>query len=257
MRVLRLGFAALSVLLFSGCKIMSPFITVISPWELTVSHMMVIRRGVLEFTSANNRLPSSLDEILPASTVSSLIHDGWDKRIDYSSNSDGIVVLTSFGEDGKPGGSGYDADISAEFWTKNTDGDWITASDGEWLIPPKTEEHLWTMSMQVCDPPELTASQMYKLQFRISSFAHANGRLPSDLSELPLYENELNPAKDGWRRDFRYCGDAQGIVTLVSFGADGIAGGHGENADITGKFKTRTPDGVWFSAADAPWILQP
>jgi hypothetical protein len=41
--------------------------------------------------------------------------DGWNRSLRYVIDPNGTFVLSSLGRDGKPGGSGDDADVSARF----------------------------------------------------------------------------------------------------------------------------------------------
>lgn len=62
-----------------------------------------------------------------------MLMDGWGNPLRFSLSSDGVITLTSYGWDGKPGGSGWNADVSMSFYTRHPDGTWWIGSDG-WIL---------------------------------------------------------------------------------------------------------------------------
>jgi len=56
------------------------------------------------------------------------------------------------------------------------------------------------------------------------------------LSDLSETKNRDNSTTDGWDRDIKYEVTGTTIVTLSSFGADGLPGGTGLNLDIISAF---------------------
>lgn len=67
--------------------------------------------------------------------------DGWGHDIQYSVDKEGIVTLTSFGADGKPGGTGQDADIVMRYRTRNADGT-LNVDDKDWIGSARIEARI-------------------------------------------------------------------------------------------------------------------
>jgi hypothetical protein len=100
---------------------------------------------------------------------------------------------------------------------------------------------------------ELTRSRMAFDRIRILDYAHEHGRLPTELSTLPplaLKPEADHYLEDAWHRKLIYEVDSSGIVTLKSFGKDGVPGGTDEDADILVKFPSRHSDGSWSQPSD-------
>ncbi|MGO9107934.1 MAG: type II secretion system protein GspG [Thermoguttaceae bacterium] len=64
--------------------------------------------------------------------------DGWGNDLGYSVDRDGVIILTSVGADGKPGGDGRDADIIMRYRTRNADGT-LNVGDDAWIDNAKIE----------------------------------------------------------------------------------------------------------------------
>lgn len=90
------------------------------------------------------------------------------------------------------------------------------------------------------------------LRERILLREQTSGRVPLNLEDCPPIEGKIDETRDAWGRPIVYSADAQGIVTLVSYGADGVPGGVGQDADIIGVFATDGDD-----AALQEWIEDP
>ncbi|MDT4861087.1 hypothetical protein FQZ97_956780 [compost metagenome] len=71
---------------------------------------------------------------------------------------------------------------------------------------------------------------------RIRAYWKTHGRLPSTLSDLPPLPGRDNATVDAWGRDIQYRVNGTSSVTLASLGADGTAGGTGEDEDIVVSF---------------------
>ena len=81
-------------------------------------------------------------------------------------------------------------------------------------------------------PRDLTVTRIGVTEIRIRSYWETHGQLPARLSDLPILKGRDNSTIDGWGRAIRYDVAGTSIVTLSSFGADGVAGGEGLNQDI-------------------------
>ena len=84
---------------------------------------------------------------------------------------------------------------------------------------------------------------------------HLNNRLPTSLSQLPTLTDATNEIDDAWGHPIQYRTSPIGVVTLTSFGRDGVRGGIGEDADIVGSFPTKDND-RWVGE-ESVWIKDP
>ena len=66
---------------------------------------------IQEYMKKHRQAPPNL-AVLPEWEGFNRTRDGWGHDIQYAVDKEGIVTLTSFGADGKPGGTGRDADIA-------------------------------------------------------------------------------------------------------------------------------------------------
>ena len=99
--------------------------------------------------------------------------------------------------------------------------------------------------VETVPPRSLTATRMHMVKRRILRYAREHNRLPPDLSVLPQIEGYDNSIHDAWGNTLIYEVDAEGMVTLKSFGKDGIAGGTGNDKDIVRSFPSRDSKGQW------------
>lgn len=81
-----------------------------------------------------------------------------------------------------------------------------------------------------------TKSQMRNIEGAINQFRMEKRRLPDSLDELVgedgLLDSETVPT-DAWNNEFYYEPQGSKDFELISWGADGVEGGEGEEADIT------------------------
>ena len=106
---------------------------------LTFNSMDGVRRSVLAYRQAHGRLPATLDESPPREGYGDSRVDGWDRRLIYTVGVNGLVTLVSHGKDGKPGGTGDDADTVGVFATEGDEvrlGTWVR---DPWDDAPKEE----------------------------------------------------------------------------------------------------------------------
>jgi hypothetical protein len=59
--------------------------------------------------------------------------DGWNRPLQYRVDGDGVITLTSFGKDGKPGGWGFNADYSMSYYSRRKDGS-LWAGQEAWVV---------------------------------------------------------------------------------------------------------------------------
>ena len=88
-------------------------------------------------------------------------------------------------------------------------------------------------------PPEShTKTVMIAIMYqRIPAYIAVHHQLPNSLADLPIIPQHGEDVKDGWGRDIRFAKDSDGVMTLISFGSDGMPGGNGRDADIVRKFR--------------------
>lgn len=94
------------------CIIIFSFeINIITVHEETNSSMGETFTRIRFFLKETGRLPANLRELpLREGFVNSIV-DGWGRELIYTIESDGSVSLKSYGQDGKIGGTGDNADI--------------------------------------------------------------------------------------------------------------------------------------------------
>jgi hypothetical protein len=109
-----------------------------------------------------------------------------------------------------------------------------------------------------CDritPREMTYTAIGETFYRIHLYAEQNGALPTSLKTLPARPGYMNRITDGWDRPLEYRVQPNGIITLSSYGRDGVPGGKGDDADISVSYRTKRADGsLW--AAEELWVVQ-
>jgi hypothetical protein len=97
----------------------------IAPREaITRARMFVCKRRILQYASTHGQLPSSLSQIPVIPGKDNSTDDAYGRPLGYSVQTNGLVVLTSLGRDGVPGGHARDADIYARFPARKPNGDW-------------------------------------------------------------------------------------------------------------------------------------
>ena len=94
----------------------------------------------------------------------------------------------------------------------------------------------WMLSI----PPEaMTRSSMSVLQYYVMAHYRQTGAFPGgDLSVL-LSQEQMGLLVDAWGRKIVYSTVDDQTIRLLSYGADGRAGGKGKNRDITIEFELR------------------
>jgi len=87
---------------------------------------------------------------------------------------------------------------------------------------------------------ETTKEKMRNIQMAVKSFRLNKNRIPDSLTDLcgpegdeDRYLESEEPPRDGWGNEFMYGAKDKRTFELVSYGADGVEGGVGEDKDIT------------------------
>ena len=77
--------------------------------------MWVTKRRIIRYLQGHGRLPDSLLELAKMPGYENRICDAWGRMLIYEVLPNGDISLTSFGRDGKAGGSGEDTDMTGIF----------------------------------------------------------------------------------------------------------------------------------------------
>ena len=93
-------------------------------------------------------------------------------------------------------------------------------------------------------PHDMTLTAIGETHVRMHIYLKEHRQCPKTLSQLPQRDEYINRTTDGWDRPLIYSVDDGGIITLLSLGRDGVAGGTGDDQDITRRFRTRNDDGT-------------
>lgn len=124
------------------------FVCVIPPDAATHSAIIESFVRMQMYISEHRKFPASLDELPKRDGYANCITDGWERPLIYKVEQDNLITLLSYGKDGKPGGTGRNADIQTTYRTKNP--------DGEWCI----EEQLWLVTAEVKESQSHTRETM-------------------------------------------------------------------------------------------------
>jgi hypothetical protein len=94
------------ILFLVAVAVSSPGCAVVTPTDMTRTQMFVSFIRIDEYFKHTAHLPPSLDALPKRSGELSGLRDGWHNPLQYTVSSDGVITLTSYGWDRKPGGSG-------------------------------------------------------------------------------------------------------------------------------------------------------
>ena len=187
--------------------------------DLTRTNMIGIAGQIREYVKTYKELPSDLSQLPTRKGYGNSTKDGWGNEIKYGIADDEIVILTSFGKDGKLGGEGRQADIIGYF------------------NPRIENDYPFIHSLAGAN---LTRCRMILIKQSLREYTETNKHLPNDLSWLSKqtrYENDI--IKDEWGNTIKYRVVNGEVVTLTSLGKDGKLGGAKEDTDIELSFNTK------------------
>jgi hypothetical protein len=109
---------------------------VIPPRDMTITAVVETFVRINLYAQTNRSIPLSLDVLPKREGYANRTVDGWGQPLLYTVGADGVITLTSFGADGKPGGEGLDADISESYRCRRADGSlWVGSS--MWIVEAK------------------------------------------------------------------------------------------------------------------------
>jgi hypothetical protein len=124
-----------TIILLAGCAISDHFVTRIPPRSSTCGTILITKERILRYVRLHDCLPQSPSDLPEIPQRDNSLQDGWGREI-LTSFVDGKATLTSLGRDGRPGGSGEDADMSGVFSLKDENGAWA-AEDVGWIEEPR------------------------------------------------------------------------------------------------------------------------
>jgi hypothetical protein len=98
----------------------------ITPVEETRSAITETFVRINLYAETHKAIPLSLDVLPKRAGYANRTTDGLKRPLQYRIADDGLLTLTSYGADGKPGGTGEDADISVSYHSTKPDGSlWV------------------------------------------------------------------------------------------------------------------------------------
>src|SRR5262249_28401156 len=123
---------SIGVILLASCQT-SRFVDTIPPSNLTKSSLIFTYHRIQNFWNEHGRVPATADELPEVADLDCSMKDGWGRNLNWDSDGHNRVRVWSVGRDGKPGGTGDDADMEFVFIGKEKgqeDLATITTSDG-------------------------------------------------------------------------------------------------------------------------------
>ena len=96
----------------------------IPPDSLTVTRMNVLKRRIIQFARANDKLPDDLANLPVIAGYDNETRDGWHRLILFAADKNEAITLTSLGADGMHADDGRGRDIVRSFPLKAADGSW-------------------------------------------------------------------------------------------------------------------------------------
>lgn len=129
-------FAAVGV----GCSlgVVSQLVSHVSPRDYAATVMWVMKRRIIQYATLNDSLPTTPGQLPQMAGYDNSTTDRWGRPIIWRVDGD-TVTLTSYGRDGKPGGTGEDEDILGVFRARTEDGRWADEL-GDWQRDPSQGE---------------------------------------------------------------------------------------------------------------------
>ncbi len=137
---------ALALVLIAAC-VWWCHMDVIPPDAMTITAIGETFVRINLYAESNRSIPSSLDILPKREGYADLTTDGWGRPLVYKVAADGVITLTSFGADGKPGGEGRDGDFSQSYRCRRPDG-------SLWVGSP-----MWIVEAEIRPPPASAANR--------------------------------------------------------------------------------------------------
>ena len=87
----------------------------IPPPSLTKSRLIVTYNRIQNFWNQHGKVPAKPADLPDEKNRDCSMTDGWGRELHWNSDGKSMVKMWSLGRDGKPGGTGEDADMEVEF----------------------------------------------------------------------------------------------------------------------------------------------
>jgi len=82
--------------------------------KAAVAQINNFRTAIVSYRLKEKRLPSTLQDLLPYLDSNEIPKDPWGNDYVYTVEGSSKFLITSYGANGQPGGTGYDADITSD-----------------------------------------------------------------------------------------------------------------------------------------------
>ena len=103
------------------------------PWDITDHAITGTLARIDIYMKQHNRVPLTLEQLPERDGYSNSILDKYGRQLLYDVDAEGVISITSLGQDGLPGGSGADGDVIRRFKTRNPDGSSLIG-DPKWKV---------------------------------------------------------------------------------------------------------------------------
>lgn len=101
-------------LLAASCQTFR-IVDTIPPQNMTETRLLVTYDRIEKFWNQHGRVPSKPAELAEVKGRDCSMKDGWGRELHWDSDGTSKVKMWSLGREGKPGGTGEDADMVVEF----------------------------------------------------------------------------------------------------------------------------------------------
>lgn len=102
------------ILLAASCQ-SCRIVDTIPPPNLTETRLLVTYNRIQKFWNQHGRVPAKPADLPDEKNRDCSMTDGWGRELHWDSDGKSKVKVWSLGRDGKPGGTGEDADMKVEF----------------------------------------------------------------------------------------------------------------------------------------------
>jgi Type II secretion system (T2SS), protein G len=113
--------------------IYTSLVCVVSPKEMTATAIGESFARINLYANEHHKLPNAIADFPQRSGYMNRTEDGWGNPLLYKVANDGVITLSSFGADAKPGGIDDDEDVSRSYRSVGEHGRFI-AGDDLWLV---------------------------------------------------------------------------------------------------------------------------
>jgi Type II secretion system (T2SS), protein G len=109
-----LAYSAGILLLTASCQT-SRIVDTIPPKNVTETRLGITDNRIQNFWNQHGRVPTKPNELPDVKDRDCSLKDGWGRELNWTSDGTSKVKVWSLGRDGKPGGTGEDADMEVVF----------------------------------------------------------------------------------------------------------------------------------------------